>query len=326
MKKPFFTIAIPTCNRADYLAGCLAGLTAQTFPDFEIIIADNASTDNTREIVESMGDPRISYIRHGQNIGAYENFIYCSTLGTGEFLILHQDDDLLHADFLKRCHAVATAHPELAVYGSAALSGDAATGYSASVLPDLLASQFDWPLREEPMVVDGRRMAVRFLFSHCMNHPAIALRRSALVAAGGYGPSADCYCDLVTIPRVMAQGAVAYDPRMGGLGRVHAAQFSTRTSKQRRAQMTHQTFCYQVDSLKKFAPNWPEVLVQELASQPVKKLMPLLKDLNGFHAPPELTRLVWDRCREGQPNRPKLLRLLLSRIGVKNTLRLLARI
>ncbi len=321
---PFFTIAIPTFNRAEMLRPCLESLVRQSFKDFEIIVADNASTDETPAVVKAIGDPRIQYLRHERNIGAYENFIHCSTLGRGEFLVLHQDDDLLHEDFLNRCHQVAATRPEVTVYGCVALAGSAAGGYTASVLPDLLQGRFDWPLRDEPMVVDGRRMAVRFLFSHCMNHPAIALRRSALVRAGGYGPAPDCYCDLVTIPRVMAQGMVAYDPRVGGLGRLHLAQYSSQTTKAKRELLTHHTFRYQIDSLRELVPDWPHILRRELASHSAKNLMPMLKDLVGFRAPAEWTSIVWERCQQAEPRRTKLTKTLLSRIGAKNTLRLMA--
>ncbi len=226
----FFTIAIPTFNRAEWLRACLEAILRQSFADFELIVADNASTDATPAVVAALRDPRIQYIRHERNLGGYENFVFCSKLGQGEFLVLHQDDDLLHADFLRRCHAVAVARPEVAAYGSMTMAGDAAAGYSASALPDLLHGRFAWPLGDEPQLVDGKRMAVRFLFSHCVNHPAIALRRTALAAAGGYGPAPDCYCDLVTIPRVMAQGVMAYDPRVGGLGRTHPAQVRLRSA------------------------------------------------------------------------------------------------
>jgi hypothetical protein len=321
---PFCTIAIPTYNRAEWLGGCIESLLRQSFPDFEIIVADNASSDDTSAVVRQLTDPRIQYIRHDQNLGAYENFMFCARAGRGEFLIVHQDDDLLHPDFLKRSHQAAAMHPDVTVYGSATLSGDTVVGYSSRVLPDLITGHFDWPLRGEPMLLDGRRMAVRYLFSACVNHPAVALRRSALAAAGGYGPGAEYYCDLVTVPRVMTQGLVAYDPRIGGLSRRHPAQCSTQTSKPQRAQWTHNTFHRQIASLRELVPDWPQMLRSELAPLPAKSLMPMLKDLVGFRAPSEWTSIVWERCRQAEPNRARLLKLLLTRIGVKNTMRLLA--
>ncbi len=61
---PLVTIGIPTFNRADsYLKYSLKSAVSQTYSNIEIIVSDNASTDNTETFVKSFNDPRIRYIQ-----------------------------------------------------------------------------------------------------------------------------------------------------------------------------------------------------------------------------------------------------------------------
>ena len=80
---PFFTVAIPTYNRAHYLPYTLSCLLQQTFKDFEVIISDNASTDNTPEIVRQFGDRRIQYVRQPILKDPVENWYACAEMATG---------------------------------------------------------------------------------------------------------------------------------------------------------------------------------------------------------------------------------------------------
>src|SRR4030042_1588084 len=66
---PTVSVIIPTYNRAHLLNRAIKSILVQTFGDFEIIIVDDASTDNTERIVKSIDDKRILYIRHENNKG-----------------------------------------------------------------------------------------------------------------------------------------------------------------------------------------------------------------------------------------------------------------
>ena len=98
------TIAIPTCNRAgSYLQQALESVLKQTYPHFEVIVADNASNDETSQVVQSYTDARIRYFRHEENIGANNNFNFCLEQARGEFFLLLPDDDLIDQDFIEVC-------------------------------------------------------------------------------------------------------------------------------------------------------------------------------------------------------------------------------
>ena len=79
--KPLVSIGLPVFNGADFLAAAIESILAQEMGDFELIISDNASTDETPDICKRYAalDPRISYIRHPGNMGAARNYNQSST-------------------------------------------------------------------------------------------------------------------------------------------------------------------------------------------------------------------------------------------------------
>lgn len=64
MDKPFFSIVIPTYNRASLLKRCLDSIEAQTYSNWEAIVVDNFSEDNTEEVVRSFNDDRIRFVKN----------------------------------------------------------------------------------------------------------------------------------------------------------------------------------------------------------------------------------------------------------------------
>jgi glycosyltransferase involved in cell wall biosynthesis len=67
---PTVSVVIPTYNRAGLIGKPIRSVLAQSYQDFEIVVVDDCSTDNTEKVLESFNDPRIRYIRHQQNSGA----------------------------------------------------------------------------------------------------------------------------------------------------------------------------------------------------------------------------------------------------------------
>ena len=101
---PIVSIGIPTYNRAQgYLKETLECALAQTYPNIEIIVADNCSPDNTREVVASHGDRRIRYFRHESGMKPNDNFNFCLQQATGAYFLLLPDDDKIDPDFIDTC-------------------------------------------------------------------------------------------------------------------------------------------------------------------------------------------------------------------------------
>jgi glycosyltransferase involved in cell wall biosynthesis len=102
---PALSIALPVYNGERYLRQALDALLDQSYVDFELLIADNASTDATAEIAAEYAarDGRIRYRRNAENIGAARNFNLAFEHTSGHYFKWAAHDDLLHPDFLRRC-------------------------------------------------------------------------------------------------------------------------------------------------------------------------------------------------------------------------------
>lgn len=94
-KKPLVSILIPTFNRAMLLKRAVESVLKQDYPNIEIIISDNASEDNTTDIVNSFSSEKIKYIKREKNIGAVLNGIEGYKNVSGKYYMLLCDDDYL---------------------------------------------------------------------------------------------------------------------------------------------------------------------------------------------------------------------------------------
>jgi glycosyltransferase involved in cell wall biosynthesis len=112
---PRVSIGMPVYNGANFLAETLDALLAQRFTDFELIISDNGSSDETERVCRAYAerDGRVRYHREEVNRGATWNHNRVIELATGEYFKLAAHDDLCLPDFLGRCVEVLDAQPDV---------------------------------------------------------------------------------------------------------------------------------------------------------------------------------------------------------------------
>ncbi len=108
---PKISICIPTYNRANLLPYAVNSVLNQTYTDFELLICDDASSDNTSEVVAQWNDARLRYIRHPENIKRSRNMRSGFEAAQGEYFIKFDDDDALTPTFLKQAVAVLDLQP-----------------------------------------------------------------------------------------------------------------------------------------------------------------------------------------------------------------------
>lgn len=114
-RKPSVSFGIPVRNAEKHIEKLIDSILKQTFQDFEIVIADNVSTDNTREILQKYAskDDRIRYYFNETNIGQIENFNLVFNLSRGKFFRWIGADDWLEPNYVEDCVALMEADPNL---------------------------------------------------------------------------------------------------------------------------------------------------------------------------------------------------------------------
>lgn len=141
-------IGMPVYNGEKYIEESILSNLNQTFDDFVLYIADNASTDRTQEICRDYAakDKRIVYIRNPKNLGAARNYSVCFTPSQSEYFRWSNSDDLIEPTLIERCVKFLDDHQDyILVYGKTNLidlSGKLLEHYEDRLdLPDDSAAQ-----------------------------------------------------------------------------------------------------------------------------------------------------------------------------------------
>jgi glycosyltransferase involved in cell wall biosynthesis len=111
MSGPFFSVLVTAYNRAAQLERCLSSCTAQTWTEFEIVVVDDASTDDTIEVLSAISDPRLRIVRHDRNRGISPARATAVEHARGQWLVMLDSDWELLPESLARLAAVAAELP-----------------------------------------------------------------------------------------------------------------------------------------------------------------------------------------------------------------------
>jgi glycosyltransferase involved in cell wall biosynthesis len=114
---PLTSIALLTYNRRALLERALASARAQDYPNLQILVLDNASTDATESFCRAVerDDARIRYVRHRRNFGAISNFNAGLRLATGSYFMWLADDDWITPNYISACVALLESDPHAAL-------------------------------------------------------------------------------------------------------------------------------------------------------------------------------------------------------------------
>jgi glycosyltransferase involved in cell wall biosynthesis len=105
---------MPVYNGENFLAEAIASVLSQTYEDLELVICDNASTDETQEICRDFAakDERVVYLRNRKNIGGGPNNNRVFELSRGQYFKIANHDDVCHPDFLRLCVETLDGRPD----------------------------------------------------------------------------------------------------------------------------------------------------------------------------------------------------------------------
>ena len=203
MHEATVTVGIPTYNRSTLLRETLESVLAQTYTNFRLVISDNASTDETPEIVTSYSDDRIDYIRNASNIGMIPNFNRLIELADTEFLMLLPDDDHLYPEYLGSVIEILEQNPG---------AGLAHTAFDEIDLDSRVrkrASSFVKSTR--PWLIEpGEAFLERAISSIAVCQSSATFRTRAIREAGGLAARDGAFADIPLFLRIAQDWDMAY--------------------------------------------------------------------------------------------------------------------
>ncbi|MGV8996300.1 MAG: glycosyltransferase family 2 protein [Parvibaculaceae bacterium] len=215
------TFVMPNYNHAAYLDRSISGLLAQTRPADEIIIIDDASTDNSIDIIEKYAarDTRIRLIRRPERRGVVTNLNLGFAEAKGDLIGFLGADDLVFPGFVQTLGALMEQYPQ-AGFASAAVE---------------LQDDDDVPFGERPLIFPLRHSGYmspddyRDLLQNSDNHflgAATLYRRDALNEVGGFDGELGPTSDGLAARRIAVRRGFCFAPQKLGVWRIHGNNYS----------------------------------------------------------------------------------------------------
>lgn len=177
MSNPLVSICLPTYNYAHYLPEVISSCVNQTYERIEIIITDDASTDNSREVIFSFDDPRIRFVQNPVRLGLVQNWNKAVALARGEIIKFIFADDYLAEDAVEKFLAAFKEDPSIALVFSSCKQIDGEGRYLYTHQP-----------YKESMRLSGRAEAKRCLLrgNYIGSPSSVAVRTSVIKEAGAF--------------------------------------------------------------------------------------------------------------------------------------------
>lgn len=214
---PRVSVVMGSYNGERFLRPAIESILNQTFRDFELIVIDDCSTDNSPRILREFTDERIRIIRNGRNLGIAETMNKGIAAARGEYIALQDHDDLSRPTRFECQVAFLDGHPEVGMVGSSCNIIDEA----GSLVPH-------WPVEYENL-----RWAL--LWRCPFFHTSVMLRRKATQEVGGYSSDTKYRFaeDYEFMSRLALRHEVANIPKLLACWRAHKASASnTHVSQQ----------------------------------------------------------------------------------------------
>jgi glycosyltransferase involved in cell wall biosynthesis len=230
VNEPAISVCIPTYNAAPWIAATIDSVLAQTRRDFELVILDDCSADDTLSIVRQYDDPRIRLLVHERNQGAEASWNRLLAEARGRFMKLLCCDDLIHPTCLEAQAAI--------------LEDPTHAGVVLVTGPrDIIDDTGSVILRRRGLTpagrIDGQTMIRRVVASgrNWIGEPlAVLFRRDIAIALGGFD-AAEPYCiDIDMWCRLLSKGDLWVVPETVGAFRVSRSSWSFRLAGKQAAQ------------------------------------------------------------------------------------------
>ena len=224
MSTPSLTVLIPVYNAAGHLEDAISSVLAQSFEDFELLVVDDGSTDESMEVVHEFRDERLRIESQEKNLGLIETLNSGILMARGKLLARMDADDLSHHERLAMQMDFMNAHPDVA--------GVSCAYDLIDENGQLLPGHYGWCRPVEPLAL---RWALNF--GCFFTHSGAMLRTSVIRAAKGFDSRYTHAEDYELWLRLAEEHRLANIPRVLLTRREHGGNISTlfRESQQQNA-------------------------------------------------------------------------------------------
>ena len=219
---PMVTIAIPTFNRALWLRDCVRLALTQSYRRFEVLVSDNASSDETALVLDQFSDERLRVVRQPKNIGATANWNACLAEAKGEYIVFLPDDDRIAPWMLERCVALIKSEPQVPIVMAL---GGAHIVASGRTLPTQASQKLGTGIWDGADVLE-EYLNGRITVQGCTT----MLRTETLRAYGGFPRGWPFAGDLARHLPLLLEGKAGFINECCGTYSVHSATETSRLS------------------------------------------------------------------------------------------------
>jgi N-acetylglucosaminyl-diphospho-decaprenol L-rhamnosyltransferase len=190
---PQVSVVVVVYESGPTLAECLSAVRAQTYPDYEIILVDNASSDRTAQAA-AQADPAIRLIENPRNLGFAAAVNQGARAARGRWLALLNPDAFAEPAWLERLAAAARDNPDVHAFASRQLMADDPTRLDG--LGDVMALA-GYPFRGGYTHKNPGALEPGWVFSACGG--AMLIERDLFLRLGGFDERLFCYCEDVDL-------------------------------------------------------------------------------------------------------------------------------
>jgi glycosyltransferase involved in cell wall biosynthesis len=178
---PAVTFVVPCYNLASLLPECVHSILHQTYEDFEVLIMDDCSPDNTPEVAQSFNDRRVVHVRNDPNLGHIRNYNKGIAMARGRYVWLISADDFLRKPYvLQRYVAFMDQHPTA---GYVFCPGYGVRDRKETRLLGRLSA-----LADRDRLIPGHSLLKKLLFSNFILTPSGLVRRTCYERLGSFNP------------------------------------------------------------------------------------------------------------------------------------------
>ncbi|MDP2365901.1 MAG: glycosyltransferase [Ignavibacteria bacterium] len=169
-KEPKVSVLMPVFNGEKYLKKAIESVLCQTYTDFEFIIIDDGSTDNSLGIIQLFNDTRIKTFKNQSNCGIIDTLNFGLELIRGKYIARMDCDDISLPDRLQRQITYLEEHPDVGVVGCHV---------------EIVDSQLK-PIANPPRPIYNNHLKWRLIYDCPLMHPSVVFRKELITKYGGY--------------------------------------------------------------------------------------------------------------------------------------------